>query len=112
MNSTPELIRVLRPDAQLSHVPALGCYTLAPNGSIATWQCGGTQPTAAELEQAATRLSALTELKELRTMLDERYALFSRALARRDTVAQTEIQGEIDMILAYTQEVQDAARPA
>lgn len=107
-----DAVRLLRPDAQLSHTPALGCYTLLPAGGIATWQCGGTAPTPEELAGAESRLSAAAELPAVRAMLDERYQLFGRALARGDSASQAEIQGEIQSILAYIQEVEHATRLA
>lgn len=112
MNAAARLIHILRPGAQLSHTPALGCYTLGADGAVATWQCGGTPPTTEELAQAQARLDATAELAELHTMLDERYALFARALARQDAGAQAELQEEIQSLLTYIQEVQHAARPA
>ena len=105
-------IQLIRPGAQFSHVPALGCYTLSADGEIDSWQCAGVKPTPEELAQAQAALDARAELGEVQAMLEGRYTLFNRALARQDLTSQAEIQEEIQVILAYIPEVEHAARLA
>lgn len=107
-----DLLRQYRPSASLSHEPAAGCYTVkrAADGSLTldTWQAGP-RPTDSEIEQWQAKAQAKADLTEAQAMLDERYRLFNRANASGNTEDAAEIQSEIQEILAYMQEVRNAA---
>ena len=94
-------------------------YTLADDGSgpqIVAWHLPTPQPTpeelAAALPAAQARAAAQADLTETQAMLDERYRLYNRANASGNTQDAAEIQGEVAKLLAYIQEVRDAAQPA
>lgn len=80
------------------------------------WLRQDAAPTAAALEAALPAAQAAAqaraELAGAQAMLDERYRLYTRALANGNEGAQAEIKDEIQMILAYLQEVRDALSPA
>lgn len=77
------------------------------------WNLPGVPPSAEQMaevrEAAMSRYAAGRELTEMQAMLDERYRLYTRAVASGNTDAVAEIQGEIREILAYMQEVRNAA---
>lgn len=107
-----DLLREYRPTASLSHAPALGCYTVkrTADGTLTldTWQAGP-RPTDTELAQWQAKAQAKADLTEAQAMLDERYKLFNRANASGNSEDAAEIQAEIQEILAYMQEVRNAA---
>ena len=105
------ILRHLYPDAD-----PLRDYTVADDGSgpqIVAWHLPTPQPTPAELEAALPAAQAAaearSEMRELQAMLDERYRLFNRATASGNSADAEEIQDEIQAILAYMQEVRNAA---
>ena len=107
-------LRYLHPQAS-----PIDDYTLADDGSgpqIVAWRLSTPQPTPAELEAALpaaqARAAAQADLTETQAMLDERYRLYNRANASGNTQDAAEIQGEVAELLAYIQEVRDAAQPA
>lgn len=86
------------------------------SGTVAMWRLPTPQPTPEELEAALpaaqARAAAQADLTETQAMLDERYRMFNRATASGNAQDAAEIQGEIRDILAYMQEVRNAAQPA
>lgn len=76
------------------------------------WTLSVPQPTDAELDAALpaaqARAQAQSDITEAQDMLDERYRLYNRAVASGNAQAATEIQGEVQEILAYMQEVRSA----
>lgn len=105
------VLRHLYPDAD-----PLRDYTVADDGSgprLTAWHLPDPQPTEAELNAALpaaqARAQVRAEMNDLQALLNERYALWSRAQASGNTVDASEIQGEIQAILAYMQEVRNAA---
>jgi hypothetical protein len=91
-------------------------YTVGDDGSgarLMAWHLPSPQPTLAELKAALpaaqARAAARGELTEMQAMLDERYRLYTRAVASGNAGDAAEIQGEIQAILVYMQEVRDAA---
>lgn len=107
-------LRHLYPDAD-----PLRDYTVADDGSgpkLTAWNLPTPQPTPAELEAALpaalVHAEARRELSEAQAMLDERYRMYTRALATGNADAASEIQSEITDILAYIQETRNATEPA
>ena len=83
---------------------------------LTAWNLPTPQPTDAELEAALpaalAHAKAQRELSEVQAMLDERYRMYTRALATGNGGAASEIQAEITDILAYLKELRDASRSA
>ena len=86
------------------------------SGSIAVWNLPAPQPTPAELDAALpaalAHAEAQQEMAQVQAMLDERYRMYTRALATGNSGAASEIQAEITDILAYLKELRDASRSA
>lgn len=117
LNLSPETVvlglRHLHPSIDL----ARDALVLAePGGVRLVWHLPGPPPSEAQLTAAAELGAAREELRatltEYQGLLDERYRLFTRALANGNAAAQTEIQDEIQLILAALQEVRDALSAA
>ena len=105
------VLRHLYPEAD-----PLRDYTVSDDGSgprLTAWHLPTPQPTEAELNAALpaaqARAQVRAEMNDLQALLDERYVLWSRAQASGNTVDAGEIQGEIQAVLAYMQEVRNAA---
>lgn len=97
------VLRHLYPDAD-----PLRDYTVADDGSgprLIAWNLAAPQPTPAELDAALpaaqARVEAQQEMVQVQGMLDERYRMYTRALATGNSGAASEIQAEITDILAY-----------
>lgn len=86
------------------------------SGVITAWNLPTPQPTPAELDAALpaaqARVEAQQEMIQVQAMLDERYRMYTRALATGNGGAASEIQAEITDILAYLKELRDASRSA
>ncbi|GAA5513663.1 hypothetical protein Dcar01_02407 [Deinococcus carri] len=94
-------------------------YTVADDGTgprITAWHLPTPQPTPAELAAALPAAQAAAQaradLTEAQAMLDERYRLYTRAVASGNTQDAADIQAEIQDILTYIQEVRNAAGAA
>lgn len=83
-----------------------------PDGLYLLWWRPGPPPTEAELVAAAEQGVAREELRatlaEYQGLLDERYRLYTRAMANDNAQDAADIKDEIQMILAALQEVRDA----
>lgn len=105
------VLRQLYPDA--NHVYDVRVDVINGTPILATWSLPTPQPTPAELEAALpaalARAEALRELSEAQALLDERYRMYTRALATGNADAASEIQSEIADILAYLKELRDAS---
>ncbi|WP_278914524.1 XkdW family protein [Deinococcus wulumuqiensis] len=108
------VLRHLYPDAD-----PLRDYVVADDGSgprLITWNLAAPQPTPAELDAALpaaqARVETQQEMVQVQGMLDERYRMYTRALATGNGGAASEIQAEITDILAYLKELRDASRSA
>ncbi|WP_288481030.1 XkdW family protein [uncultured Deinococcus sp.] len=116
MNSTDMALalRHLYPTARMPEDIALADDGTGPQ--IVGWTLPDPQPTPEELEAALpaaqARAAAQTDLTETQAMLDERYRMFNRATASGNVEDAAEIQGEVAELLAYIQEVRNAAQPA
>lgn len=106
---TPEQARALRH----LHPGAADLMQVGEVVYLTAWHLPTPQPTEAELNAALptaqARAQVRAEMNDLQALLDERYVLWGRAQASGNTVDATEIQGEIQSILAYMQEVRNAA---
>lgn len=104
-------LRYLYPTAD--HVYGIRVDLVDGQPVLAAWHLPTPQPTEAELlaalPAAQARAQARAEMNDLQALLDERYVLWSRAQASGNTVDASEIQDEIQSILAYMQEVRNAA---
>lgn len=104
-------LRYLYPTAD--HVYGIRVDLVDGQPVLAAWNLPIPQPTEAELlaaiPAALAQQAARQEMNELQALLDERYALWGRAQASGNTVDASEIQAEIQSILAYMQEVRNAA---
>lgn len=116
MNATDMALtlRHLYPTARMPEDIALADDGTGPQ--IVRWMLSVPQPTPEELEAALpaaqARAAAQADLTETQAMLDERYRMFNRATASGNAQDAAEIQGEIRDILAYMQEVRNAAGTA
>lgn len=96
-------------------VERLAIIVTDPDGSEhwGAWNLPGVPPSAEQMaevrEAALARYTAGRELTEMQAMLDARYRMFNRATASGNAEDAAEIQGEVREILAYMQEVRDAA---
>lgn len=83
------------------------------SGTVAVWTLDAPQPTEAELlaalPAAQARAAAQAEMNEVGAELSERYTLHARALALGKPQVAREIEEEAASLLAYFQEVRDAA---
>lgn len=108
-------LRWLYPTARLPEDIALADDGSGPQ--IIAWRLPTPQPTDAELAAALpaaqTRAAAQAEMDEVGVELSERYTLHARALALGKVETAREIEEEAASLLAYQQEVRDAAtRPS
>ena len=108
------VLRHLYPHARLPEDIALSDDGSGPR--ITAWNLPTPQPTPAELDAALpvalAHAEAQQEMVQVQGMLDERYRMYTRALATGNSGAASEIQAEITDILAYLKELRDASRSA
>ena len=104
-------LRFLYPDAD-----PLRDYTVADDGSgprLIAWNLAAPQPTPAELDAALpaalAHAEARQEMAQVQAMLDERFTLYTRAVASGNEADATDIQVEIQEILAYLKELRNAS---
>lgn len=107
-------LRHLYPQARMPEDIALSDDGAGPR--LTTWNLPTPQPTEAELEAALPAAQAAAQaradLTEAQVLLDERYRLYTRAVASGNAQDAADIQAEIQDILTYIQEVRNAAQLA